>query len=141
MDAILADSRRQSSGSSWTMQRASIQRYGIPSRRTNETASWNVFGNRSKSMFFWNSAILACVVFRGSDDPQQWLRHTYISQKLSEQSLIFGLLTKFQRSSPVEPLQEQTRNCDVSPGSLEREPEPTLELPHSRYLRKYWSFH
>jgi hypothetical protein len=87
IDAILADSFAQSSRSSWTIQRESIQRWETPMNIVNRMACWNVLGNPSHGIVFLCSSNDSLVVRIIWCLPQQWLKHTYRSTSCSAFSL------------------------------------------------------
>jgi hypothetical protein len=74
---IESDSRFQSSGSSCTMQRESIQMYWNPRFTVAKRASWNVFDRLSTGSDDSNELRFARVVVKNLVLPQQWERVRY----------------------------------------------------------------
>ena len=75
--AIWSDSVDQSSLSSCTMQRESIQRYLIPSPLVMSTASLYVLGKADKGISCFLASKVSAVVVSVGTPPQQWLRVAY----------------------------------------------------------------
>jgi len=100
MEAISADSRSQSCGSSWMMQSESTHRYLIFKSLVILTASTNVCGNIAKGIRLFQSSMLSfnVLIKREVSSPQQWLRHTY------------GAISPFEINRRVRPASRSARH-------------------------------
>lgn len=117
----------QSSGSSWTMHRLSIQMYRTPSFCTTSKLSWKVLGRAVTGIPRKSNSRFPLVSFKISAVPQQWLRVQYsVGASTSRESSRWTVLAS-------STLSRQMRRDGSHPEAV--------GLLHSSWLRRqFWSW-